>query len=102
MKIYFNHLILEELYELPIKETGKLGYPQEVVKHFKKKIDILKNAPDLKTIWQIKGLNLEKLKAKVHMGSYSIRVNDKYRIIFSQMSLDEVSVLILELSNHYD
>lgn len=100
MKITFKDSDLEDLYSLDSKKTGKLGFPIEIVKSYKRKIDMLKNAPDLRTITPLKGSNLEKLFEERYEGCYSIRVNDKYRIIFDQNE-DHISVRILELTNHY-
>jgi hypothetical protein len=50
MKITFKGSDLAVLYSLDPKKTGKLGFPIEIVKSYKKKIDMLKNAPDLRTI----------------------------------------------------
>lgn len=102
MKVKFKDALLVKYYTAPMEELGKQGISNNIIKHFRRKIDILKQASDLRTIAQIRGLNLEKMQEKRYEGCLSIRVNKQYRIIFKQDSDDEISVLILELSKHYE
>ncbi len=102
MTVTFQTKILEEFYELPLAKQGSQGIDKMVIKGFKKKVDILKFATDLRTISQLNGLRLEKLEEEKYIGCYSIRVNKQYRIIFKEGPAGQLSILILELSKHYE
>jgi plasmid maintenance system killer protein len=94
MKVTFNDKGLEELYKTS-EGKWKRQFSKEVITHYQRKIEILKNADDLGQIAKIKGLNLEKLKGKGYIGCYSIRVNEQYRIIFRVSDKGTVAILII-------
>lgn len=81
---------------------GKPKYPKEVIIQFAKRVKMLENAQSITEIRNLKGLNFEALKGNLK-GKYSVRVNDKYRIILRREKQELiVEVLIIEdLSNHY-
>jgi proteic killer suppression protein len=93
---------LEALYQSK-KAKGKPKFNSEVVTRFIQTVNKLKHAKSLAELKPFKSLNLEALKGNL-LGKYSVRVNDKYRLIFhmekEEMVLEEV-IVIEELSNHY-
>ena len=99
MKITFKNQELEDLY-VSTKLTSK-KYSKKIIKHYQQKINLLKHANGLSDIAKIISMNLEKLNDKKYKNCYSIRVNIQYRIIFRQVK-DNIEILIIELSKHYE
>jgi toxin HigB-1 len=87
------------------KVYGKLPYPAEVIKAFKKRVFEIKNARNTQDLRNIKSLHFEKLKEKKYEGKYSIRLNIAYRMIFRIENLEgneRVEVICIEeINNHY-
>jgi plasmid maintenance system killer protein len=102
MVIIFENKELEVLYQGQTLRS-KPKYPTEVIKRFAKTVKLLSMADSIAQIKSIKGLNFEPLKGKLK-SRYSVRVNDKYRVILrkekGELVVEEVLV-IEELSNHY-
>ena len=63
-------------------DAHKLGLPISVINSARKKIVLLEQAPDERTIRNWRSLNFKKLSGD-RDGQKSIRVNDQYRIIFT-------------------
>lgn len=80
MRVSFKSYDLQEIYENK-KEKRKPIYDETVIKAFIKKIDILYALNNSHELTQLKSLHFEFLK-KEYKGFCSIRVNEKYRIIF--------------------
>lgn len=102
MQVEFSNNELEELYRLPIEQIGKAQFPKGVIKGYRKRIDILRNADDLSTIAKLKGMNLEKLNDKKYKGLYSVKINDQFRLIIDFVNETKLRLIILELSKHYE
>lgn len=82
--------------------SGKLPFPSEVAKGFRKRVAQIKNAKDTQDLRNLKSLHFEKLKEKRYEGKYSIKINDAYRIIFRIDKDNGIEVIgIEEISNHY-
>jgi toxin HigB-1 len=52
----------------------------DLLKAFRRVIDVLAAAPDERTLYELRGLRLEKRKGD-RSGQYSVRLNDQYRLI---------------------
>ncbi len=103
MVIKFKNLYLQKLFE-GAEISGKPKYESSVVLRFKKTILKLALADNIREIKLQKGLNFESLKGDLK-GYYSVRVDLKYRLIFTlekegRIEVSEI-ILIHELSNHY-
>lgn len=103
MVIKFKNLYLQKLFE-GAEISGKPKYESCVVLRFKKTILKLALADNIREIKLQKGLNFESLKGDLN-GYYSVRVDLKYRLIFTlekegRIEVSEI-ILIHELSNHY-
>ncbi|MCR5453497.1 MAG: type II toxin-antitoxin system RelE/ParE family toxin [Bacteroidales bacterium] len=75
----------------------KYGLPSEVLKKFKKVIDVLERIENkFPNSW-----NFEELKSQIN--KYSIRLNDKYRLICEwDKHTQGLKILnLLEITNHY-
>lgn len=107
MKIRFKTSELEYFYTTPLEEIkGKLPFQKDVIKQFKKKIQILISVSSLQELALFKSLNLEMLKGNLK-GQYSIRLNRQYRLLFETISETESKyeielILINEISKHYE
>lgn len=63
------------------QEAHKTRLPQAVIKSFRSKINIIKNAPDERTLRNWKALRLEKMQGGKYAGQNSIRLNDQWRLL---------------------
>lgn len=97
-------VVFDKEYLLELYETGKADkkhrFQPDIVKRYRKRIDILKAADKVEDLFLISSLNYEVLKGE-KAGISSIRVNDQYRIEFIVSSSSIIICNILELSNHY-
>lgn len=104
MIVTFDKEYLEELYTKGKSNDKKHRFQPEVIKQYKKRIDMLKRAKRVEELFVFNSLNYEVLKGDKD-GISSIRVNDKYRIEFTVSNNDAETIVyicnILELSNHY-
>lgn len=103
MKVDFKTAYLEYLYETPLEEIkGKHNFGKDIIKQFKKKVEILIGITNITQLKQFRSLNFEFLKGD-RKGECSIRLNNQYRLIFEQKSKDEIEiVLVNEISKHYE
>ena len=102
-RVEFKTEYLESLYETPISGIrGKHAFGIEIIKQFKKKVEILIGISNILQLRQFRGLNFEYLKGN-RKGECSIRLNDQYRLIFEEKNKNEIEiVLINEISKHYE
>ena len=103
MEIIFAEEYLIELYEEGKTKNKKYRFQKDIIKRYKNTIDKLRVANRIEDLYQIKSLNYEKLSGSEYE---SVRVNDKYRIIFSSEIIGKKPNIIticsiMELSNHY-
>lgn len=103
MRVEFKTEYLSYLYSTPLDEIkGKHAFSKDIIKQYKKKIQLLIVVSSLAQLKQFRGLNFEFLKGD-RKGEFSIRLNNQYRLIFEQKSDKEISiVLINEISKHYE
>lgn len=104
MIVTFDKDYLQELYEKGKSDDKKHRYQPDIVKRYKKRIDLLIHAARIEELFLLPSLHYEVLKGD-KAGISSIRVNDQYRIEFAVSRQGGESVVyvcdILELSNHY-
>ena len=102
MRIVFEQEYLSGLYN---DGTGdkKHRYQPDVVKKYRKVVNILKQAKTVEDLFPFNSLNYEKLSGD-KAGIDSVRINDKYRLEFkTKILVAEIVVTVchlLELSNH--
>jgi proteic killer suppression protein len=106
VKVRFKSKELEYYFVTPLEEIkGKLPFQHNVIKQYKKKIQILIAIDSIDELILFKSLNFEKLKGK-RKNDYSIRLNNQYRLIFTISSeKNEIIfnvVVINEISKHYE
>lgn len=104
MIVTFDKEYLESLYTKGKSDDKKHRFQPEVIKLYKKRIDLLKRTKRIEELFLFNSLNYEVLKGDKN-GVSSIRVSDKYRIEFVVSNQDAETIVyicnILELSNHY-
>lgn len=103
MNVEFRTEELSYLYETPLEQIkGKQTVAREIIKQFKKKVQLLISISRIEQLKQFRGLNFEYLKGN-RAGECSIRLNDQYRLIFEQINEDEIEILLInEISKHYE
>ena len=105
MKIRFKSEELEYYYSTPLSEIkGKIPVGLDILKQYKKKIQILMSIESLDELTFFRSLHFEALKGD-RKGEYSIRLNLQYRLLFSiaqDFQLLIEIVLIHEISKHYE
>lgn len=77
------------------------GWNQDVVRSFRKKLQLLEAAKDEREVRRWKSLHLEKLLGD-RAGSSSIRLNDQYRLILRFETDDDGRfVVVLEIDDYH-
>jgi toxin HigB-1 len=56
------------------------GYPAGVVKAFRKRMQMIRSAPDERDFYALRSLHFEKLKG-TREGQRSMRLNDQFRLV---------------------
>lgn len=104
MFVTFEEKYLQDLYEKGKTDDKKHRFQPDIVKRYKKCVDIMKRVPNITSLAKYNSLNYELLKGDRN-GISSIRVNDKYRIEFTigeTLNKPVITVCnIIDLSNHY-
>ncbi|NDV47803.1 addiction module killer protein [Paludibacter sp. 221] len=104
MNVVFGKEYLCELYEQGKTSNKKYRFQPEVIKKYKRCIDILISTSSIESLFAFNSLRYEVLSGD-KKGTSSIRVNDQYRIEFIVSNNTEESTItictIIELSNHY-
>lgn len=89
----------ERLARICTEEAHKLGLPIAVIRAAQRKLVLLEQAPDERTLRNWKALNYKKLSGD-REGQRSIRVNDQYRIVFSLLEDERPpAIRILEIDD---
>ena len=104
MKVLFDKDYLGNLYEKGDSGDKKHRFQPQVVKKYKKVVDVLIESPNVLSLAKYNSLRYEKLTGD-KKGLSSVRVNDQYRIEFEEVveGNEVVATIcnITELSNHY-
>ena len=104
MKVLFCKEYLGQLYEKGSCSAKKHRFQPQIVKKYKKVVDLMISSPNVLSLTRYNSLCYEKLSGD-KLGLSSVRVNDKYRIEFEELLQEEETIAticnITELSNHY-
>ncbi|MDR0682856.1 MAG: type II toxin-antitoxin system RelE/ParE family toxin [Dysgonamonadaceae bacterium] len=104
MEVKFDKKYLQELYYEGKCSDKKHRYQLQVIKNYKKCIDLLEGVPCVESLYKYNALRYEKLKGDKE-GLESVRVNDQFRIEFKTRPVESETIItvcnIIELSNHY-
>ena len=107
MKVRFTTKELGSFYTTPLDNLkGKLPFAKDIIRQYKKKVQILISIESLDDLKQFRSLNFEALKGD-RKGEYSIRLNIQYRLIF-RIEMEKngeyvIEIIVLnEISKHYE
>ena len=104
MKVLFDKEYLGNLYEKGDSGDKKHRFQPQVVKKYRKVVDLMMESPNVLSLEKYNSLRYEKLVGD-KAGLSSVRVNDQYRIEFEEIIQDNEVVAticnITELSKHY-
>ena len=104
MKVLFDKDYLGNLYEKGDSGDKKHRFQPQVVKKYKRVVDLMIESPNVLSLAKYNALWYEKLTGD-KKGLSSVRVNDQYRIEFEEIIQDNEVVAticnITDLSNHY-
>lgn len=78
-----------------------MGFQANIVTLYRKRLALIRAAPDERDFYGLKGLRFEKLKGD-RAGQYSMRLNDQWRLIieFSKSEKGKVVVVISVVDYH--
>lgn len=71
-----------DLAKVETEEAAQLRLPVAVIKSARRKLTVLRAAPDERTLRNWRALHYEKLKGD-RAGERSIRLNDQFRMVFT-------------------
>lgn len=95
--------ISEELLSLYIgNQKGKPKFQESVLRQYRKVIDLMLSVESITDLRQFKSLNLHTLERDL-VGKFAVRVNMKYRIVFSLIE-DEIQIegiLVEDLTDYH-
>ena len=104
MKVFFEKEYLLELYRDGKTRDKHHRYQPSIVKKYRNVIQFMKDVTCMENLRTKPSLHYERLAGN-KAGLSSVRINDKYRIEFTEMTEDGEVIasicLINELSNHY-
>lgn len=81
-------------------DAGKTKLPVGVIKSARRKLTLLRSAPDERSLRNWKSLHYEKMKGE-REGQRSIRLNDQYRMVFKLSETDPLTALILSVEDYH-
>ena len=84
----------DDLDRLEVDQRFDAGFPRGIVKAFRKRMQLIRAAPDERDFYGLSGLRFEQLKGK-RKGEFSMRLNDQYRLTmrFQGKGKDKVVVV---------
>ena len=91
----------EKLALIETEEAGVTRLPVAVIKSARRKLTVLKAAPDDRSLRNWKSLHYEKLRGE-REGQRSIRLNDQYRMVFDlDEKTDPPTITILQIEDYH-
>lgn len=99
MEIIFG---TKDLDRLEVDGSFTAGFDQALVKAYRKKINIIRQAVDERLFYAIRALHFEKLKGKRNH-QHSMRLNDRYRLIVELVERKSKSkaVRVVEITDYH-
>jgi len=97
MDVEFDNDDLDRL-EVDPKFDG--GWPQSIVHAFRKRMNMIRNAPDERTFRKSAGIHYEKLKNR--KDEHSMKLNDQYRLTITfRQSNNQKIVVVLRIEDYH-
>ncbi|MGO1698947.1 type II toxin-antitoxin system RelE/ParE family toxin [Micrococcaceae sp. AOP34-BR2-30] len=99
MRVVFEDDGLRRLAEDATYAPRRWG--SDIIKAYRKKIQVLRSATDERDLYAMRSLRLEKLKGD-RAGTSSIRLNDQFRLIIKFQTDDEGRmVIVIEMVDYH-
>ena len=77
------------------------GLGRDVVKAFRKRMQLIRNARDERDFYAMRSQNFEKLKGK-REGQHSMRLNDQWRLILELVKRNDGKVVVIvEIADYH-
>ena len=91
----------KEYNKIETEEAPQLKLPLNVIKATRKKLTLLKAAPDERTLRNWKGFHYEKLKGE-RKGQKSIKINDQWRMVFTlNNNTNPPTISIIDIEDYH-
>ncbi len=91
----------DDLDRLEVDETFTMGYQLGIVKAYRRRLHIIRNAPDERDFYALKSLHYEKLKGD-RQHQRSMRLNDQMRLIIEITENDKSKlVCVIGIENYH-
>ena len=91
----------DDLQRLEVDPNFTAGCSQAIVKAYRKRMQVMRAAPDERVFYQLKSLHFEKLEGK-RAHQHSMRLNDQYRLIVElESGTSEKSVRIIAIEDYH-
>jgi len=98
MQVYFDN---EDLDRLETDRFYAMGLPDAVVKKFRLRMQMIRNAVDERDLRGIGSVRFEKLQGK-RQNQYSMRLNDQFRLILAIEGSQEVKrIRIISVEDYH-
>ena len=99
MDIIFGN---EDLDRLEVNSSFNAGLSQPLVKAYRNRINIIRQANDERDLYAFRSLRFEKLKGK-RRHQHSMRLNNQYRLIIELIECDpkNKAVKIIEITDYH-
>ena len=70
------------------------GWPQAIVRAFRKRMNMIRQAPDERVFRNSRSVHYEKLEGD-RKGQHSMRLNDQYRLLIRIKQLDNRKIVVI-------
>lgn len=94
----------DELYRrLEVERDFNGGFAAEIVKAYRKRMQLIRAAPDERDFYALKSLHFEKLQGN-REGQYSMRLNQQWRLVIrfvKKREKDSKLVVIIEVVDYH-
>jgi toxin HigB-1 len=90
----------DDLRRLESDPTFDAGFGREVVKAFRKRMQIIRAAPDERDFYALKSLHFEQLDGE-RQGQHSMRLNKQWRLILKLVKRDSRKVVVINEITDY-
>jgi toxin HigB-1 len=98
LRVEYHDEVLRRLAEDP--DYAPKGWGRDVIKSYRKKIQLIIAAKDERDLYAMRGLRLEQLKGD-RDGQSSIRLNDQFRLILIFVTDGDRVAVILEIIDYH-
>lgn len=91
----------DSLRRLEVDPAFTAGHGHEIVKAFRKRLQMIRAAPDERDFYQLKSLHFEKLKGD-RLGQFSMRLNQQWRLILRiERREDGKTVVVISITDYH-